>query len=52
VRSSSEDLNIILYETLAADGNGAPPTTWLLEAACAVAYAKGLITAVDPEEIH
>lgn len=47
-----EDLGIVLYEALSADGADAPPDTWLMEAACAVAYAKGLIAAIDPEEMH
>jgi hypothetical protein len=47
-----ESLGIILYETLSADGQGAPADNWLIEAACAVAYAKGLIVAIEPEEMH
>jgi hypothetical protein len=47
-----EDLGIVLYEALSAEGPDTPPDAWLLEAACAVAYAKGLIAAIDPEEMH
>ena len=47
-----EDLGIVLYEALSAEGRDAPPDTWLIEAACAVAYAKGLIAALEPEEMH
>jgi hypothetical protein len=47
-----EDLNIVIYEALCADGDAPPAAAWLMEAACAVAYAKGLIAAVDPEEVH
>jgi hypothetical protein len=47
-----EDLNIAIFEALPTDGPAAPPLAWLAEAACAVAYAKGLIAAVDPEEVH
>jgi hypothetical protein len=47
-----EDLNIVIYETLAADGHGAPTDSWFIEAACAVAYTKGLIAAIDPEEVN
>ena len=47
-----EDLNIVIYEALCADQNGGPLDAWLMEAACAVAYSRGLIAAVDPEEIH
>jgi hypothetical protein len=46
-----EDLDIVLYEALSADGTDAPHA-WLMEAACAVAYTKGLITAIDPEEVN
>jgi hypothetical protein len=46
-----EDLGIVLYEALSHDGTGVPDA-WLIEAACAVAYAKGLIAAIDPEEMH
>lgn len=47
-----EDLNIIVYEVLSADGDGTAMAIWLAEAACAVAYAKGLIATLDPEEVH
>jgi hypothetical protein len=47
-----EDLSIVLYEALSADGTDAPPHAWLIEAACAVAYAKGLIAVIEPEEMH
>jgi hypothetical protein len=46
-----EDLGIVLYEALSADGADVPDA-WLVEAACAVAYAKGLIAAIEPEEMH
>jgi hypothetical protein len=46
-----EDLDIVLYEALSADGTDVPDA-WLMEAACAVAYAKGLIAAVEPDEMH
>jgi len=47
-----EDLNIIIYEALCADANSAPIDAWLMEAACAVAYSKGLIATLDPDEVH
>ena len=47
-----EDLNIAIYEALCAEANAGPIDAWLVEAACAVAYSKGLIAAVDPEEMH
>jgi hypothetical protein len=46
-----EDLGIVLYEALSADSADVPDP-WLVEAACAVAYAKGLIAAIEPEEMH
>lgn len=47
-----EELGIVLCEALSADGPDPPPDAWLIEAACAVAYAKGLIAAIEPEEMH
>jgi hypothetical protein len=47
-----EDLNIIIYEALRGGDNTAPIDAWLMEAACAVAYSKGLIATVDPDELH
>jgi hypothetical protein len=43
-----EGLGLVLYEVLS--GRDAPPHAWLMEAACAVAYAKGLIVALEPEK--
>jgi hypothetical protein len=45
-----EDLNIMLYEATPLDGKAAEIEEWMLEAVCAVAYSKGLITTVAPEE--
>jgi len=49
-----EDFNITIYETIFMDesDNIERIQEWLLEAACAVAYTKGLIAIVDPEEMH
>jgi hypothetical protein len=46
-----EDLGIVLHEALSSDGADVPDA-WLVEAACAVAYAKGLIATIEPEEVH
>jgi hypothetical protein len=45
-----EDLNIMLYEAAPLDDKTAEIEEWMLEAICAVAYSKGLITAVAPKE--
>jgi hypothetical protein len=49
-----EDFNIMIYETIFMDDNKNAERIeeWLLEAACAVAYSKGLIAAVATEETH
>lgn len=47
-----EDLNIMVYEVAQTGGAGAIPQEWLLEAACAVAYSKGMIAVATHDETH
>jgi len=47
------DFNILIYETSMLNGDDAGRIQeWLVEAACAVAYTKGLIAIMAPEEAH
>ena len=48
-----EDLELALYDTALLDPGGpAIERSWLVEAACAVAYSMGLIALADPIETH
>lgn len=47
-----EDLNIMVYDAAQTGSTGVIPPEWLLEAACAVAYSKGMIGAATHDETH
>lgn len=47
-----EDLNLIIYDVIPLSGENIPAEEWLLEAACAVGYSKGLIASAPTDGIH
>lgn len=47
-----EDLNMMIYDVIPLDGLETPGEDWLLEAACAVGYSRGMITMAPTTEKH
>lgn len=47
-----EDLNLMIYDVIPLDETPSPGEDWLLEAACAVGYSRGMITMAPAVEKH